>query len=462
MSGESNSEQHSDGKALNDDVRDTRPINRWGLWSASGSDGTPEWHELIHYWFVQYNPLYFFSAFCVLAGVSLLALEIDGSAVGGIDRDWSLAQVFLFAIIQFYELLLIAAAGFLVHKIGLMRPAVILMLLEGLFLFDCTFRLETISHLGLIGTVLSIVWVILVPIKIWLLGVALRIHIPKMVIWILAGGAAGIALMLQTLGIPDIDRSMIILTATWWGAGLFAIAVIAKPRIFHPGPSEGATEDVCRRIAKSLLILLGGVYFYHVLNYVIWVGLDDGLIISPMIGTAFLMVALLRADEREIWAGTALSLVAAFLYPPAAFAMCVLATVVLLYRARQSGKARFVVGAVLSGYLATWALTWTGGQLPPPPIWSTVVAGSLLGYLAWKLREPTAILVLVAGGLWITTRFDFNPMHLLPQSRLGLGILLVTVGFLALTVGVWVNWWFRSPSGGVDHGKDGTVAAPQR
>ena len=319
MSGESNSDQHSDGKALHDDVRDTRPTNRWALWSASGSDGTPEWHELIHYWFVQYNPLYFFSAFCVLAGVSLLALEIDGSAVGGINRDWSLAQVFLFAVIQSYELLLIAAAGFLVHKIGLMRPAVILMFLEGLFLFDCTFRLETISHLGLIGTVLSIVWVILVPIKTWLLGVALRIHIPKVVIWILAGGAAGIALMLQTLGVADVDRSMIILIATWWGAGLFAIAVIVKPRIFQPGSPEGATEAVCRRIAKSLLILLGGVYFYHVFNYVIWVGLDDGLIINPMIGTAFLMVALLRTDEREIWAGTALSLVAAFLYPPATF-----------------------------------------------------------------------------------------------------------------------------------------------
>ena len=72
--------------------------------------------------------------------------------------------IFLFAVIQLYEFLLIAAAGFLVHKVGLILPAVILTLLEGVFLFDCTFRLETISHLGLIGTVMSIMWVALVPV----------------------------------------------------------------------------------------------------------------------------------------------------------------------------------------------------------------------------------------------------------------------------------------------------------
>ena len=44
----------------------------------------------------------------------------------------------------------------------------------------------------------------------------------------------------------------------------------------------------------------------------------------------------------------------------------------------------------------------------------------------------------------------------------GWGCRLVAAGFLALTVVGWVNWWFRSPSRGCDHGKNGTVAAPQQ
>jgi len=113
----------------------------------------------------------------------------------------------------------------------------------------------------------------------------------------------------------------------------------------------------------------------------------------------------------------------------------------------------------LTGYVATWVFAWTGEGLPMPPMWSTVVAGSLLGYLAWKLREPMAALILAIGGIGIAGRYDFNPMYLLPETRLGLGILLVAGGFLALTVGVWVNWWFRSPTRAVDHGED-VYAAP--
>ena len=191
MPEESDTNQRSDDAALQadggPDVHSTNRLPR-GLWPASKKAHTPEWNELIHYWFVQYNPLYFFSAFCFLGGVYLLALELDGNALAG--GDWSLALVFLFAVIQLYEFLLIAAAGFLVHKIGLIRPAVILTLLEGVFLFDCTFRLETISHLGLIGTVMSIMWVALVPVKAWLLGKALRIDLSPTVIWLLAGGGA--------------------------------------------------------------------------------------------------------------------------------------------------------------------------------------------------------------------------------------------------------------------------------
>lgn len=434
----------NDSPAPGGESSDDRPARGWGLWPKSAENRAPDWHELIHYWFVQYNPLYFFSAFCVLGGVYLLALELDGNAVA--HGGWSLAQVFLFSVIQTYELLLIAAAGFLVHKIGLMRPAAILTLLEGVFLLDCTFRLETISHLGATGTALSIIWVILVPLKVWLLGRALRIDMPATVIWLVTGAAAGLACMLQTLGMPEVNRAMVILIATWWGAGLFAYTVIAKPRISRSSKADEHSDKMINRIAKSLLIVLGGIYFYHVFNYVAWVGVDDGAVTGPMVGTVFLMIALLRRSEREIWVGTLLALLSSFVFPPSAFAMCVLAAVTLVIRAWQSGKARFLVGAVLSAYLASWTFSWSFGEPSMAPLWSAFLAAGGLAYLAWKLREPTAALALVAGGLGMVLHYDLHPMFLLPQTRLGLGILLVAVGFVALTVGVWVNWWFRSPS----------------
>jgi hypothetical protein len=440
---------------MTDNVPDNRSTNQWGLWPASKESFATNWRELIHYWFVQYNPLYFFSAFCMLAGVYLLTRGLDGNEIAGTHDAWTLGQVFLFAIIQLYEFLLIAAAAFLVHKAGLIRPAIILMMLEGVFLFDCTFRLETISDLGFIGSALSVVWAILVPVKAWLFGKALRIDVPQTILWLLAGGAAGLALMLQTLGIPDVNRAMVILIATWWGAALIALAVIARPRFCQSGAPDIASDDVSKRIVESLLMLLGGMYFYHVLNYVTWVGVDEPRILGPMIGTAFLMVALLRHSEREIWVGAAFSLITSLMYPPATFATCVLATVVLLYRAWQSKNTRFVVGAVLAGYAATWFFAWTGVQPPSPPMWSSVIAVGLLAYLAWMLREPTAVLALAVGAVGMAARYDFNPMLVLPQTRLGLGILLLAAGFLALTVGVWVNWWFRSPTRAIDDGEDG-------
>lgn len=441
-----------------DDGLDKKSTNQWGLWPASGKSRSTDWHELIHYWFVRYNPLYFFSAFCVLAGVYLLTLELDGNGVAGVQNNWSLGQIVLFAVIQLYELLLIAAAGFLVHKVGLIRPAIILTILEGVFLFDCTFRLETISHLGSVGTALSVVWAVLVPVKAGLLGKALRIDLPHVVTLLVAGGAAGLAIMVQALSMPDIDRAMTILVATWWGAGLFALAVILKPSISGPDTFSVASANVAKRIAKSLLMLVGGMYFYHVLNYVAWIGVDEGRVIGPMIGTAFLMVALFRSSEREIWMGTGLSLIGSFTFPQTTFPLCVLAAAVLLYRAWQTGNMRFVVGAVLIAYFATCVFPWDGGRILSPPVWSTVVTGGLLAYLAWKTHEPTAFLALAVGGLGIAGRYDFNLLILFPQTRLGTGILLIVAGFVAITVGVWVNWWFRSPTRQIDHGEDETDA----
>jgi len=84
--------------------------------------------KLFHRWFVQYNPLYFVSALCVLLGMFLVSLGLG-------DLGWNLGQIILTAVIQVYEILLITGAAILFRLAGERRPAVILGLLEVFFLF---------------------------------------------------------------------------------------------------------------------------------------------------------------------------------------------------------------------------------------------------------------------------------------------------------------------------------------
>src|SRR5579862_5860650 len=109
--------------------------NRWGLLPERRAGEAYTRQALLRHFFVEFNPLYFISAFCVLSGVFLVARNLDGLGFTSIE-----AQHFvLFGVIQLYELLVIAGAAFLAHRAGATRPAVLLALLECVLLFDCTF-----------------------------------------------------------------------------------------------------------------------------------------------------------------------------------------------------------------------------------------------------------------------------------------------------------------------------------
>src|SRR5258705_236124 len=106
--------------------------DRWGLMPKLEAGEKLDLNKLLRYWFVQFNPLYFVSAFCVLYGVFLVARNIDTLEAGSPDR----AQLLLFGVLQAYEALVIFGAYFLVNQARVVRPAVLLCLLEAVFLFD--------------------------------------------------------------------------------------------------------------------------------------------------------------------------------------------------------------------------------------------------------------------------------------------------------------------------------------
>src|SRR5437868_11483742 len=82
----------------------------------------------IHYWFVKYNPFFFFSALCILAGIYIISMELGKTATQS-------SKLALAGVLHSYEILLIAGSALLFRTAGKKRPALILAMLEIVFLF---------------------------------------------------------------------------------------------------------------------------------------------------------------------------------------------------------------------------------------------------------------------------------------------------------------------------------------
>jgi hypothetical protein len=164
------------------------------------------WRDLLHYWFVQFNPLYFISAMCILFGVFLVARNMETLAPKSPER----AQLVLLAVIQAYEWLLIGGAALLALRARVVRPAVILALLEAVFLFDCTFRLESIVFLGPLAYWLTAAWFLLTLLKVRLLAAALRLQLPGRVLAAVGASALGIVVAIHWLSQPGTDKLLVL------------------------------------------------------------------------------------------------------------------------------------------------------------------------------------------------------------------------------------------------------------
>jgi len=103
------------------------------------SAGGDRLQQLLHRWFVEYNPAYFASALCLLAGIFLIS---DG--MGGAEERSG--EIWLFGIVQLYELLLIGGAAFLYRVLHQRRPAVVLAIVEMVYLLDPTMQTEVAAY----------------------------------------------------------------------------------------------------------------------------------------------------------------------------------------------------------------------------------------------------------------------------------------------------------------------------
>jgi hypothetical protein len=110
--------------------------------------------------------------------------------------------------------------------------------------------------------------------------------------------------------------------------------------------------------------------------------------------------------------------------------------VCLVFGFKAWQRPRLYVGTALAGYIAGWTIGWQRWPLPEFNQWLALVTALILIVIAWRFRLPTALLPLLLG-LYPVMKI------VLSFGVQGWGILLITVAFMTLIIGIAINWGLR-------------------
>ena len=165
----------------------TKPDELETVETYKTADERGKFNGVVRHWFAAYNPVCFFSALCVLAGVFFVSR-------GLMEMKWRNSEIILNGVVQLYEFLLIGAAFLLFNFTRQKRQAVILALLEMCFILDWTFRTEVLIGLGKTGIIVSTFWAALFGVKLFFM---MRIFgIVKRFSMLIPAVSAGVAICL--------------------------------------------------------------------------------------------------------------------------------------------------------------------------------------------------------------------------------------------------------------------------
>lgn len=375
--------------------------------------------ELLHEWFVVYNPLYFTSALCFLVGVYMGSQELGALA-------WRQGDIALLGIIQIYEFALLGAAAIL-WLAGERRPATILLLLETLFLFDPTFEIETITHLEPWDWPLAAVWLLLAGVKVEVLPRFLGVRLNVRARLVLLGLVACIVvppLLLDTSRHAANAIHAITLLAM---LGLATVALSGKCRL---EPTEGVDEEVgtaCLRGALQLATVLS------LLHLGAWFFIFE-IVPGPLHFAALLGIFLVIAKtEAGTWSAAALLLLVAVLQPPAFSIVAGTTGLVLVGKAYRLDRPGLYGAAILAMGLALHTIGWNERPFPKELQWVDAIPIAALAALAYRKKVYVGLLLAV---------IPLSPQLLAALRKLERGelsMLLLVSAFLLLALGVGFN-----------------------
>lgn len=374
-----------------------------------------------HYWFVKYNPLYFFSALCVLFGVFLISKGLS-------ELDWGRGQLFLTVVMQVYEIILIVGGAVLFRIAGQYRPAVILGLLEVFFIFDCTFRTEMMTTVGRAGVITSVAWVVLMALKLYALVWIFRLKASALAIIVPILAAVGVAGTPHALEQYHADKVLIHLGALWYGALLMVSVLYVRPKIYCAIELDDWGKTVLNRAKRTALMMWAGFYLLHLITWMAMFPIPFTLAQAA----PFFLLWFLAKKEFWVWAGGLVVIALTIVVPSVVSPIAAIVAIAFGLKARQLRRYRFYVGAVLSLYFAVWTIGWQGRALPEPNLWLNAITTLIFVVMVWRLRLPLAIPAAIAVILP-------GVEAIIPHGTLTLGILLMVTGFIALIAGVIVN-----------------------
>jgi hypothetical protein len=414
---------------------------------------------LMHEWFVEYNPIYLFSAALVLAGLTLVSRDLAASHV--------LEGFGVAAIAELYAFALIGGAAFL-HRLGARRVAVMVGLLAALYQCDLTMHVETCAFLGGVGKLAAIAWVALFALKLRLLAAALSLRPSFSALAVPILGAAAIAYLPQAIrGLaPDARASLV-------GLVVFAVAALA---LWTPRTIESAFgfDYRGRRAIRGVWLMWAGGALLHV-GY--W-ALQLGVPISGLLPAFALLLVRFTSRERSVWNLVGATLLAVAVFEPAAlWRAALMATVVLALRALRSpvhvdapletsvappyrgvdvehpttepetvlaftfadaaAMQRLLLGAATSLHLAVWTAstpaTFWLAHLPLLDLALVVACANAL----WARRSWTPFAPVLAIGTHLAMQREWLTA---PDDAAELGIWSITLGFVALGLALFVSW----------------------
>jgi len=388
--------------------------------------------QLLHYWFVQYNPLYFFSALCVLLGMFLITRELP-------QLNWHQGHIFASAVMQIYELMLIAGAALLFRGASQYRPSVILGLLAAFFMFDCTLQTE---GLATVSPLYTVVWICMIPVKITALLYAFRLK-ASWVFWViptLAGSGIAVAPHLMQ---PSASLNLTILVmATWFGLLLISVVIEKRPSISCTVELDTYGLSVLRKSVNAVWIIWCGFYFYHLIVWDQLFGVLPGLVrFAPLA----VIIPLFNKKESHTWIAGIFAIAVAFWNPPTVAPTALGVGLFFSLMAHSLPlQQRLIVGAVSAFYIACQTIGWQHWPLPPFNLAVNLVTAAVLLLIAWRFRMRFALLPLLFGLVPVIAKYMPLIIRLLKSlSGFEWGIILLLMGFVALVIGIAVNWNMR-------------------
>ncbi|MGD2271515.1 MAG: hypothetical protein PVI06_14020 [Desulfobacterales bacterium] len=383
-------------------------------------------HRLLYEWFVKYNPLYFISAACFVFGVFLVSKGMH-------NINWIDGQIILTAVIESYEILLLAGSFILYRVFAQTRPAVVLAIMNIFFLFDCTYQTEHLSSIPYYGAISTVFWILLFALKLKALVWIFQLKLPLVGFLTAISSACGIAAAPYLLYYSSIDVSVIHLIMTWHGVVIVVLFLWFRPVVMYKNALDAKSKKHLGRISRAAWMIWAGFYLFHLISWIRFFDIDINLAnIAPI----FIILAFVTEDEISAWVGGVLTIIFSLSNPSMFWLAALASSLVFLLKGFKNGQSRLYIGTVLALHMSLLAAGWQHYPFPDPPLWLAISAALSLLAIAWifRLTSSFSIALLGAAAFW-------NPRG--PRDILEWGTLFIAVGFTTLVAGIIMNWKLR-------------------